>query len=60
MKRMIYAISTYNVVITYPNYLEFVMRFVFSRIKVTVERPEIKGKKLNYIYIDETYTRRKK
>ena len=58
MKRMIYAISTYNVVITYPNYLEFIMKFIFSRVKVTVERPEIKGKNISNIYIDEIYTRR--
>ena len=53
MKKMIYAISTYNVVIEYPNYIHFIMSVISPLLKVSVNRPKVSGHKISRIYIDE-------
>jgi len=53
MRTMIYCVSNYNIVIDYPNYLEVVMKFVTSRIKVRVERAKLNGQEFRGVVLDE-------
>ena len=51
---MIYCIPNYNVVIIYPNYLETIIKFVFSKIVVSVEKPKTNGQKIKTVILDES------
>jgi len=53
MRKMIYAISTYDVVIKYPDYIGWIMKIIFPLLKVSVERPRTSGRKISNIYLDE-------
>jgi len=51
---MIFCVPKYNVIITYPKYLEMVMKFVFSKIKVKVEILKTNGQKIRTVILDES------
>lgn len=57
MKKLIYCTASGNIEITYPSYLEWIMKFFFRRVKIQiVPDKKLRGKRFpKFIMEDEFF-----